>query len=202
MFITIEGIDGAGKSTQAEKISQWLEKFTGIETYHTFEPGGWDGGKSLRDFILADKNFSGLSELLLFLADRAGHLENFILPHLQNNHNVICERYNDSTIAYQAGGHNLEISQVKKIISACNFRKPDIKIFLDISPEIAITRIRARNNQNDKFEAEGLSLMRRVSQAYRELHADIKIICDNKNELEVFDELKKNLEEKICAQSR
>ena len=200
MFITIEGIDGSGKSTQAIRLSRWLEDFTGRRTISTFEPGGWDGGKSLREFILGSKGYSALSELLLFLADRSEHVSRVILPALTEGHNVICERYNDSTLAYQSGGHKLKISDAERLIAACNFPEPDIKIFLDIDPETAYSRITSRTP--DKFEAEGLLLMRKVSDFYHSRADEYMIIdCNNLNEEEVFTAITSKLEVCIC-QSR
>jgi len=120
-FITLEGIDGSGKSTQSQKISQWLESFTGLKTVRTFEPGGWPDGERLREFILSSKNFSSMSELLLFLADRAEHVSRLILPSLADGFNVVCERWNESTIAYQSSGHKLDPQRVRTLITACAF---------------------------------------------------------------------------------
>lgn len=187
IFITLEGIDGCGKSTQAKKISEWLEKRTGKRTVRTAEP------YILREFILGGKNFCALSDLLLFLADRAEHVNKIILPELRSGHNVICERYNESTSAYQSGGHALEASHVKEIINACKFPEPDIKIFLDINPETAFSRVKERNNINDKFEAEGLLLMKKVADFYRKMNLT-RICCDNLNENEVFEAVISKLE--------
>ena len=180
MFITIEGIDGCGKSTQAQKLSEWLEERTHRKTIRTHEP------YSFREFILTSKGISPLSELLLFLADRAEHVNSIILPELKNGHNVICERYNDSTLAYQCGGHGLNAEHVMSIISSCKFPEPDIKIMLEINPELAYSRVLQRHNLNDKFESEGLSLMKRVSDFYRTLEGYIVIRCTDMNEAEVF----------------
>ncbi len=200
MFITIEGIDGSGKSTQAKRLAQWLEDFTGHETICTFEPGGWDGGKSLRDFILGSSGYCAQSELLLFLADRSEHVSRVILPALKAGHNVICERWNDSTLAYQSGGHELNVSDAERIIAACNFPEPNIKILLDIEPETAFSRIASRTP--DKFEAEGLKLMKKVSEFYRSRAGEYAVIdCNNLNEEEVFAALTSKLEVYIC-QSR
>ncbi len=186
MFITIEGIDGSGKSTQSGNIARWLEQESGVKTVRTFEPGDWYGGQDLRKFILGSKNFCALSELLLFMTDRAEHVNKVILPALRAGHNVVCERYNASTIAYQAGGHNLDIEQVKNIIAACNFPVPDVQILLDIDPETAIARVRHRNNHDDKFEAEGLALLKSVAESYRDIEDLITIDCNNKTENQVF----------------
>ena len=198
MFITIEGIDGCGKSTQSERLAHWLTEHTGRETVRTFEPGGYpDGGESLRKFILESRNYSPKSELLLFLADRAEHVNRVIIPEIESGHNVICERYNDSTLAYQCGGHGLNSEHVKSIIDSCSFPVPDLKILLDVNPETAYSRVIQRHNLNDKFEAEGLSLMKRVSDFYRSLEGYIVIDCSDMNESEVFAEIISELEKTL-----
>ena len=128
MFITLEGIDGCGKSTQSERLAAWLTEQTGRETVRTYEPGGYRGGESLRKFILESWNFCAKSELLLFLADRAEHVNKVIAPALLAGHNVICERWNESTLAYQSGGHKLSQAETLKLIEACDFPEPDMKI--------------------------------------------------------------------------
>ena len=188
MFITIEGIDGCGKSTQSERLAHWLTERTGRETIRTFEPGGYPDGEALRRFILESRNYSPKSELLLFLADRAEHTEKIIAPALREGRNVICERWNESTIAYQSGGHKLELQEVRRLIEACKFPEPDAKIWLDISPELAVSRILLRTKR-DKFEDEGLALMVRVSEAYRELAESgllTRIDCGEADESGVF----------------
>lgn len=197
IFITLEGIDGSGKSTQSLRLAEWLKHRTGNDTIRTFEPGGWPEGESLRNFILSGAKFSAMSELLLFLADRAEHVNRVILPSLRQGCNVICERWNESTIAYQAGGHDLNPGHVKRIISACNFPEPDIKILLDIPPEKAIDRI--KSHKPDRFESEGLPLMRRVSEAYRRMADDepdrfISVNCGDMTENEVFHAIASRLE--------
>ena len=187
MFITIEGIDGAGKSTQSERLAKWLQERTGRETVRTFEPGGCEECKRLREFILESRNFSPLSELLLFLADRAEHVNKVIAPAILAGHNVICERWNESTLAYQSGGHKLDLHDAQRLIAACAFPEPDTKIFLDVAPEVAASRIASRT-KSDKFEDEGLALMRRVSAFYRELAEAGKLTridCSNLTEDEV-----------------
>ena len=196
IFITIEGIDGSGKSTQSERLARWLEERTGRKTLRTFEPGGYDGGTALRTFILESRNLSPLSELLLFLADRAQHVSEVIAPAISAGHNVICERWNESTLAYQSGGHKLEISQVKAVIDACAFPEPDAKIFLDVPPEVALERISSRT-VTDKFEAEGIALMKRVSVFYRWLEGVIRVDCGELDEDEVFSSITRELEARL-----
>ena len=191
MFITIEGIDGSGKSTQSLKLSEWLEERTNTKTIRTYEP------YSFREFILGSKGISPMSELLLFLADRAEHVNRVIFPAIESGHNVICERYNDSTLAYQCGGHGLNVNHVRSIISSCKFPEPDVKILLDVNPELAYSRVIQRHNLNDKFEAEGLYLMKHVSDFYRSLEGYIVIHCSDMNESEVFSEIISELEKYI-----
>ena len=180
MFITIEGVDGSGKGTQSSKLAEWLETKTGRKTIRTAEP------YVLRELILGNKNLCALSDLLLFLADRAEHVDKVIMPALKANENIICERYNDSTLAYQSAGQALNIDHVKELIAACKFPEPDVKILLDIDPEIAFSRVLARNNHNDKFEAEGLRLITKVSDFYRANFTGIIINCDGLDEAQVF----------------
>ena len=185
LFIVFEGVDGCGKSTQAAKLAKFLEDSTGRKVIKTAEP------YNLRELILGRKDLSKMSELLLFLADRAEHVEKIIKPNLEAGNFVICERYNESTLAYQYGGHGLDFLMVVDLIHDCEFPLPDATIFLDVSPEIAFERVKARNNKLnenkfDKFEAEGLELIKKVSDYYRNSSGLIKIPCDNLNEDEVF----------------
>ena len=202
MFITIEGIDGSGKTTQSQKLASWLEAYTGKRSVRTYEPGGWTGGETFREFILNSRGFAAMSELLMFLADRAEHVKRVILPALRQGCNVICERYNDSTLAYQSGGHELNPSQVRRIISACSFPVPEATVFLDISPEIAVERLRSRGAKYDKFEEEGLRLMRSTSEYYRLIAEDsperfISVKCGGMTEDEVFSAITAGLEARL-----
>ena len=206
MFITIEGIDGCGKSSQSKRLATWLTDRTGRTTFSTFEPGGYPEGRALRKFILESRNFSPKSELLLFLADRAEHTKKLIVPVLSLGYNVICERWNESTIAYQSGGHKLDIQEVRRLIEACNFPEPDAKIWLDVPPELAVSRMLSRRKHGikapgDKFEEEGLALMQRVSEAYRELAESgqlIRIDCGEADKAEVFAMITAELERHLA----
>ena len=185
LFIVFEGVDGCGKSTQAARFADWLEETIGKKVIRTAEPF------TFRELILGRKDLSKLSELLLFLADRAEHVNKIISPAIDAGINVVCERYNDSTLAYQVGGHGVEFSLVKNLIDSCSFPNPDAKIFLDLSPKTAFDRIKERNKLNkikieDKFEAEGFSLLKKVSDFYKNLPDLIKIPCDDLDEDEIF----------------
>ncbi len=201
MFIVIEGIDGSGKSTQAERLKEWLERRTGRETVHTYEPGGWAGGETFRENLLNASQYSALSELLLFLADRSEHVNRVILPALSSGKNVICERYNASTLAYQCGGHNMNLEEAQRIISSCKFPEPDMNIILNINPETAIERIKSRG-KSDRYESEGLLLMRKVSECYGLIASGQRdkfsvICCDDMTEEEVFTAITVDLESKL-----
>ena len=188
MFITLEGIDGSGKSTQSKNIADWLKSKTQSPVILTHEPS------YLRSVILGLQNLCAISELLLFLADRAEHVEREILPALSSGWSVVCERWNESTLAYQSGGHKLSESKIRELIRACEFPEPDVKIFLDIEPKTAMKRVNERGKK-DKFEEEGLKLLSDVAEFYRGLPDMVRIECDGRSEDEVFREITRHLEE-------
>ncbi|MDR1732138.1 MAG: dTMP kinase [Synergistaceae bacterium] len=169
VFITFEGIDGCGKSTQAERLAAFLKKTPGAEgVLRTFEPGGWKGGRLLRDLLLGDTPLGLRTELLLFLADRSGHLDAEILPALRQKQWVICERYTDSTFAYQSWGRGGSFSEMESLFQWCRFPVPDLTIFLDIDLDAAFSRLTARGG-TDRIESDGRAFMGRVAEGFREL---------------------------------
>ena len=167
LFITIEGIDGSGKSTQATRLARWLERETGRDVVHTFEPGGWEGGSALRSLILNGSVPDTETELLLFMADRSGHIGSVIRPALNAGKIVLCERYEDSTWAYQVGGGRLAPERAEELMNFCAFPKPNLTVFLDIEPDEAASRMRARGKM-DRIENSGLEFSARVASAYRQ----------------------------------
>ena len=175
VFITFEGIDGCGKSTQAEFLSTWLAESSVCErVLRTFEPGGWSGGTLLRRLLLGDLNeaeFLSLAprtELLLFLADRSGHLDTEISPALKRGQWVLCERYTDSTLAYQSWGRGIALEEIQGLLDWCCFPLPDLTILLDVEVQVAQSRLEHRGKL-DRIEADSCSFMERVRQGYREL---------------------------------
>lgn len=166
-FITIEGIDGCGKSTQSGRLAAWLGAWLGRGVLRTFEPGGWGGG-ALRSLILGGDVPDDRTELLLFLADRSGHLASVVAPALSEGRIVLCERYSDSTLAYQVWGRGLPERWVASLIDSCNFITPDLTILLDIDPGTAACRL-GRRGEADRIEAAGGAFMARVAEGYREL---------------------------------
>ena len=190
-FIVLEGIDGSGKSTQAKKLSSWLEAFTHTPTICTYEP-------NIFREILLNHSLDKFTELLIFLADRNEHASRIILPSLEAGHNVICERWNASTLAYQ------NTPTAESLIELCNFPRPDAEIYLDISPEEAVKRIRQRGKMADKFEAQGLPYLTEVLSRYREISQSqrmIRVKCEGLTEDETFTQIAQKLGEKLC-QSR
>lgn len=170
-FITLEGGEGAGKSTLLAHLAAFFEqkKYTVVVTR---EPGGTQLGESIRDWLLK-KNEAVLigakAELLLFLAARAQHIEEVILPALNAGYIVLCDRFNDSTIAYQGGARGLGVKYVKKMCHLiCGNIQPQLTLFLNVSPEIGLERAckvqkqQAASGEFDRIEAETLDFHRNI----------------------------------------
>ena len=169
VFVTLEGIDGCGKSTQAGRLARAIAERLGPQAVlRTFEPGDWGGGAALRRLLLGEEVRDGRTELLLFLADRSGHLESVVTPALSESKVVICERYSDSTLAYQCWGRGLSLDLVKRFLECCHFIEPDVTVLLDLDPAEAERRL-GRRGSPDRIESDGRSFMERVSAGYREL---------------------------------
>ena len=164
-FITLEGIEGSGKSTSLETISKRLTEEK-IEFIVTKEPGGGPLGPPLRNLLLnKDTKISPQVELLLMMADRKNHLEEIILPNIKKGIWVISDRYLDSTYAYQGGGRLLDISQIDKISEILDLRVPDLTILFDIAPEVSMERAKKRSDL-DRFESEPIDFHKRIRETY------------------------------------
>lgn len=169
LFISLEGIEGAGKTTLIQKMIAWFEA-KGKEVLLTREPGGSELGKKLRSIILnAEEKICPASELFLFLADRAEHVESCIKPALVQGKIVLCDRFIDSTVAYQGYGRGMDISGLKMLNDrAAGGLKPDLTIILDLAPEIGLARANARNKAENltikegRFEAEALDFHQKI----------------------------------------
>ena len=165
-FITIEGIDGCGKSTQAGILSEWLShEFGKNNVVKTYEPGG--SGNEIRNLLL-NSSMSERSELFLFLADRIEHVQNVILPSIKENKWVICERYIDSTIVYQSFGRGIPVCEIERLFSWCEFPIPELTIFLDVPVDVAISRVNSRGNK-DRIESAGIDFIQKLHSAYKRL---------------------------------
>jgi len=165
-FLTLEGIDGSGKSTQAGLLAEWLGQ-AGATVCRTQEPGGTALGAAIRALLLGpDSRMGAMAELGLYLADRAQHLQEVIRPALKRGEVVVCERYNDSTLAYQAFGRMLPRGRVSRGCRLFAPEVPDATVLLDLAPEAALARL---HRQPDRLEAEGREFLARVAAGYRYL---------------------------------
>lgn len=133
----------------------------------TREPGGWEGGEPLRKLLLEEHFRHQWTEALLFIADRCEHSKRVILPALQRNEIVLCERYNDSTLAYQVWGRGIPEQDVRKVILATGLPEPDLTFWLDLDVEIALERVSSRG-EPDRIESDRC-LLERISEGYRSL---------------------------------
>jgi len=165
MFLTIEGIDGTGKSTQAEFLSKYIMGKCRRDVVRTKEPGGWEGGAVLREIVTHGSLEHPWSEAYLFMLDRSEHVAKVIAPAIKAGSDVICERYHDSTLAYQVWGRGLPLNIFDELFIQSKFPVPDIKILLDMPAPDAIKRVKMRGTP-DSFEREGCSFMTRIRSGY------------------------------------
>lgn len=163
-FITIEGIDGAGKSTQIDVIERTL-RARGIEVVRTREPGGTPLSETIREQLLS-VSMDPSTETLLFFAARAEHLAKVIRPALQRGAWVLSDRFTDATYAYQVGGRGFPAKKVEELEAWTHGDlQPDCTILFDVAPEVAAQRL-ASARQLDRFEQENLDFFTRVRNAY------------------------------------
>ena len=167
LFITFEGIDGCGKTTQINLLKNYLEN-NGYKVILTREPGAKGLGEKLREILLNyDGEVSSNCESFLFLADRAQHIDTIIKPAIQNGVVVLCDRHTDSTVAYQGYGRSLDLDQIKQLNNiATSGIKPDITFILDIDIETSLTRI---GKGRDRMENSGREFFERVRNGYIEI---------------------------------
>ncbi|MBN2369719.1 MAG: dTMP kinase [Vicinamibacteria bacterium] len=169
MFITFEGIEGSGKSTQARRLASAL----GGRAILTREPGATGLGRGIRTLLLESREtaISAMAETLLFLADRAQHVNEVIRPALKSKMIVICDRFTDSTIAYQCYGRGIPRRTVESLgEAATGGLRPDVSILLDLSVDAGFARIRGRGGA-DRMETEAREFHERVRTGYREMVA-------------------------------
>lgn len=167
-FVTLEGTDGVGKSTQAGLLADALEAH-GLEVVRLREPGGTELGERVRALLLepSDEPVDPVAELLLFEASRAQLVANVIEPALARGAWVVCDRFYDSTTAYQAGGRGLDAALVRQANAlGSHGLVPDATVVLDMDPAVALARGTAEGAP-DRMEAEGLAFERAVADAYR-----------------------------------
>ncbi len=162
-FITLEGIDGAGKSTQARALGAWAES-EGRKVVLTREPGGSAGAEEIRRLLVegAPDRWSGETETLLFTAARRDHLERVITPALAAGKVVISDRFADSTRVYQGAARGELREFVDALHTLAIGREPDLTLILDMDPEVALARGLARASGEDRFEEEGLAFQQKL----------------------------------------
>tara|TARA_B100000676_G_scaffold188920_1_gene185717 strand:- start:667 stop:1293 length:627 start_codon:yes stop_codon:yes gene_type:complete len=181
-FISFEGIDGSGKSTQIELLAKFLKNLS-FEVVITREPGGSVGGEQIRNLLLQGETdrWSAETEILLFTAARRDHLERIILPALGDGKIVICDRFTDSTRMYQGmRGSNLRnlVELLNEKVIKCD---PDLTIIIDINPETALKRAKSRKTVEERFEDFGVELQIKMRQGF------IKLSKEFNNRIEVVD---------------
>lgn len=172
IFITLEGPDGSGKSTQALLLIKFLKK-SGYKVLHTREPGGDRIAESIRRLLLSPHNkITPETELFLYWASRSQHVQKIINPALARGVVVVCERFNDATLAYQGYGRGVDLKLIKKMnqLAACGLI-PDLTFLLDVPPERGLKKVLEAKGSKDRFELEKLSFHRRVRRGYLELAA-------------------------------
>ncbi|OGT80888.1 MAG: dTMP kinase [Gammaproteobacteria bacterium RIFCSPLOWO2_02_FULL_47_50] len=200
LFITLEGIEGAGKSTQVSFIADLLKE-AGKDVVITREPGSTELGDQIRNILLMQKtlSISGNAELLLMFAARAQHLEQVIRPALNAGKTVLCDRFTDSTYAYQGGGRGIEQEKISKLVELVHpDLQPDLTLLFDLPVKTGLARVRSAG-EADRFESETIGFFDSVRSAYLRIAGAepgrIKIINAESDVNTVQDMIKKIMKE-------
>lgn len=202
-FITIEGPDGSGKTTVTHEVVERL-KLEGVDVIHTREPGGIDIAEQIRDIILNPKNtnMDAKTEALLYAASRRQHLVEKVIPAINEGKLVICERFIDSSLAYQGAGREIGIDAVYEMNRfAIEDLMPHLTIFIDVLPEVGIHRINKNRMDKDRLDMEGSEFHKRVYEGYNEVKERFKdriIVVDGHQPLDVvIDEVYSIIQDQI-----
>ncbi|NLM54504.1 MAG: dTMP kinase [Firmicutes bacterium] len=194
MFITLEGIDGVGKTTQARLLVEYLLQ-QGYDVVHTFEPGGTSLGQAIRKLLLDPENhqLEPVTEILLYAADRAQHVAEVIRPALAEGKVVVCERYIDSSVAYQGYGLDLSVDMIVAVNKlATAGLEPDLTICLDAEPQTVLARV-----GGDRIEQRDLAYHERVRSAFLSIAAQnpqrVVVVSAEGTEWEVSQRVQRSL---------
>lgn len=186
MFITFEGGEGSGKSSLINRLYSYFENQK-LLVCKTREPGGTLLGEQVRHLLLHQDQYpiSEMSEILLFLTSRSQQIKEVIQPHLEKNYIVLCDRYNDSTVAYQGIARGVGQKETEEICAlACRGLTPDLTFILDIDPKLGLQRAKKMDSSWDRMEELDLSFHEKVRQAY------LKLAKENPNRIHVIDSSK------------
>ena len=200
MFISFEGIEGSGKSSLIKNLKNYYKNHA-LDVFFTKEPGGTELGKKIREILLdPTSEIDPSSELFLLMADRVHHVKNKINPNLNENKIVFCDRYIDSTIAYQGGGRDLDDKDIEGMIKMLKLPIPDLTILLDVPVETGLMRAKQRS-ELDRFEKEDIDFHKKIRQSYLNLQKKypdrIIIFNASMNENDVFEEVLNYIKSRI-----
>lgn len=204
-FITLEGVEGCGKTLQCDFLKKEFHKF-GLPCLFTHQPGGTPLGLELRKVLLKKDGAQreAISELLLYLADRYQDLKERIEPALDSDIHVVCDRYHDATLAYQGYARGIGLTTVDRLAQVLEFRKPDLTVVLDLDVEVGLKRAHKRiadrkQDEWSRFEREELHFHNRVREGYLQLQSRepdrIKVVDASKTPEEVFAGIRRLLQE-------
>ena len=178
LFITFEGIDGSGKTTQINYFEKYLAEY-GVDYIKTREPGGSRGAEEIRSLLVKGKTsrWSPETEILLFFASRRDHLEKTIMPALEAGKTVICDRFTDSSRVYQGLARSEIVSKVDELHKMMIDLEPNLTFILDIEPRLALKRGLARNTGEDRFEDFGEEFQKKARKGFLELSEKFPTRC-------------------------
>lgn len=199
MFITLEGPDGSGKSSQLQALANWLME-QGYHLYTTREPGGTEIGNQIRTVLhdLENTAMHPRTEILLYLASRAQHVEEIIRPKLDEGMIVLCDRYADSTLAYQGYGHGVDLDTLKKLLDFSTGRLyPDLTILLDLVVEEGLNRRKLSGGEWNRLDAFTLAFHQRVRDGYLTLAANEPLRWRKINAAQTFEQVQSELRQVI-----
>ncbi|MBS0185149.1 MAG: dTMP kinase [Proteobacteria bacterium] len=169
LFLTFEGGEGTGKSTQIRKVADWLKE-QGVPVVITREPGGTPGAEEIRNLLVQGnpERWDAMTEALLLFAARRDHVEFFIKPYLKQGAWVLCDRFTDSSWVYQGFAGNLGVEKIEDLTkTVLNNFKPFLTLILDLPPDVGLARAHARSTKENRFEKKSLVFHERLQEGYR-----------------------------------